>query len=116
MGGSGVSGTVKGVAALSVAPSWFCEPLPSAQLTVQLTSMFSLALPESTATDIEPGEGTVRVQIADIAVIPVPAAGSGQGVGVGHLQARADRPGREQAGRCRIDDKATYSLHHQLPL
>ena len=37
VGGSGVSGTVRGVAALSVAPSWFREPLLSAQLTVQLT-------------------------------------------------------------------------------
>ena len=63
--GSGVSGTVRGVAALSVAPSSFPEFAPLVQATVQFTLTCSLAAPESTLTVIELDAGTTvsRLQI-----------------------------------------------------
>ena len=57
--GSGASGTVSGVEALSVAPSWFPSPALEVQATVQLTLTFSLAAPESTPTDIALAEEIV---------------------------------------------------------
>src|SRR6516165_1281176 len=74
--GSGASGTVSGVAALSVAPRSFCEPAPLLQETVQFTLRFSLAAPESTRTVIELAAGTTvsRLQIKKLAVFPPQAA------------------------------------------
>ena len=56
VGGSGASGTVRGVAAFSVAPSCAWLPVLSAQVTVQLTLTASVPLSGVMVIDIEPGE------------------------------------------------------------